>query len=359
MCGLGGILNRYGERMSGREIIRMSCMMRDRYDGRGGGFAGYGIYPRYAEYYALHLFFRDELAKERTEELLKDRVAIIKDERIPMRRVKEIPQENIVWRYFVEVPHRFSNRREYLEKEEDYITELVFTINDCIDGAFVASSGKNMGVFKATGMPDAVAEMYRVEKYRAYCWITHGRFPTNTPGWWGGAHPFNLLDWSVVHNGEISSYGTNKRYLEAHGYKCRLLTDTEVVAYLFDLLVRKQGLSLRSAAIALTPPFWKQIERMPEPKRSAFTALRMTYSQAMLNGPFAVIITNRDTMVGLNDRIKLRPLIAASSDDCVYLASEEAAIREVEENINRLWAPRAGNPVIARLDEEVREEVIH
>ena len=25
------------------------------------------------------------------------------------------------------------------------------------------------------------------------------------PGWWGGAHPFALLDYSVVHNGEISS----------------------------------------------------------------------------------------------------------------------------------------------------------
>jgi glutamate synthase domain-containing protein 1 len=55
------------------------------------------------------------------------------------------------------------------------------------------------------------------------------------PGWWGGAHPFNIFDWTVVHNGELSSYGINRRYLEMYGYKCTLQTDTEVLAYAFDL----------------------------------------------------------------------------------------------------------------------------
>ncbi len=359
MCGLGGIFNLRGERISGKDITVMAKMMRDRYDGRGGGFAAYGIYPKYKEYYALHLFFRDEIAKEATEEFLKDRVAIIKDEEVPMRNIKEIPKEQIVWRYFVEVPHKFKDKKEYEAKEEDYIRDVVFTINDEIDGAFVASSGKNMGVFKATGMPQDVARLFKIEKYKGYSWITHGRFPTNTPGWWGGAHPFNLLDWCVVHNGEISSYGTNKRYLESYGYKCRLLTDTEVVAYLFDLLVRKHGLSIKTAAIALTPPFWKQIDKMPEPKKSLFTALRMTYAPAMLNGPFAIIVTNSEAMVGLNDRIKLRPLMAGKNGDFVYIASEEAAIREVSPELEKMWAPRAGNPVIARLDDDVKEEIIH
>ena len=29
-----------------------------------------------------------------------------------------------------------------------------------------------------------------------YSFTAHGRYPTNTLGWWGGAHPFTLLDWS-------------------------------------------------------------------------------------------------------------------------------------------------------------------
>jgi glutamate synthase domain-containing protein 1 len=180
-------------------------------------------------------------------------------------------------------------------------------------------------------------------------WTVHGRFPTNTQGWWGGAHPFNILDWSVVHNGEISSYGTNKRYLEMHGYKCRLQTDTEVVAYLFDLLVRKHGLTEEVASTVMSPPFWKNIDRSKN--HDYLEALRMTYAPAMLNGPFAVIVNNKNTMIALNDRIKLRPLIAAEAGETTYVASEESAIREIEPDPERVWAPKAGTPVIARLND--------
>lgn len=89
-----------------------------------------------------------------------------------------------------------------------------------------------MGCFKAVGYPEDVGEFYMLDQYEAYIWTAHGRFPTNTPGWWGGAHPFNILDWSIVHNGEISSYDTNRRYIEQFGYICTMQTDTEVITYL-------------------------------------------------------------------------------------------------------------------------------
>jgi glutamate synthase domain-containing protein 1 len=345
MCGLAGILNRERRKISGRDIVAMANAMGDRYDGRGGGFAAYGIYPRFKEQYALQIFLDDEEAKERTEEFLKERVVIVKDEKVPMRRIEEIPIAHITWRYFVEAPEKFNH------SENDYIVNTVMRINDEVEGAFVASSGKDMGVFKATGCPCDVARLFKIEDYKAYLWVAHGRFPTNTRGWWGGAHPFNILDWCVVHNGEISSYGTNKRYLEMRGYKCRLKTDTEVVAYLFDLLVRKHGLPEAMAAIALTPPFWKHIDAMSEDKKNFYTSIRMAYAPAMLNGPFGIIVTNSDTMIGLNDRIKLRPLIAAEERDCTYIASEEAAIRSVSRDPGRVWAPKAGSPVIAKLRE--------
>ncbi len=349
MCGLGGIMNRRGERISGKYAITMANNMEDRYDGRGGGFAAYGIYPKYKDQYAIHIFLDDEEAKERVEDYLSQRVQVIKDEEVPMRKIDEIPKAHDVWRYFVDVPETQNG-----ETEDDYIVDTVMTINSDIDGAYVASSGKNLGVFKAAGMPCDVARLFKVDEYKAYTWVTHGRFPTNTRGWWGGAHPFNILDWCVVHNGEISSYGTNKRYLEMHGYKCMLQTDTEVVAYLFDLMVRKQGLSVETTSIALTPPFWKHIDRMPENEKKVYTAIRMTYASAMLNGPFGVIVTTRDTMIGLNDRIKLRPLIAATNGETTYVASEESAIRSICSEPEKVWAPKAGRPVIARLDADLR-----
>ena len=77
-------------------------------------------------------------------------------------------------------------------------------INAEMSGAYVFSSGKNMGAFKAVGFPEDVGVFYKLEEYEGYSWTAHGRYPTNTPGWWGGAHPFTLLDYSVVHNVEIS-----------------------------------------------------------------------------------------------------------------------------------------------------------
>ena len=39
--------------------------MHDRSNGLGGGFAGYGIYPEYRDFYAFHIFFDDSGMPER------------------------------------------------------------------------------------------------------------------------------------------------------------------------------------------------------------------------------------------------------------------------------------------------------
>ena len=39
---------------------------------------------------------------------------------------------------------------------------------------------------------------------------------------------------------EISSYDANRRYIEMFGYQCTLLTDTEVITYIIDYLLRKK-----------------------------------------------------------------------------------------------------------------------
>ncbi len=127
--------------------------------------------------------------------------------------------------------------------EKEYVARMVTKINTKIDGAYVFSSGKNMGVFKAVGFPRTWDGSTGLRNTRA---IPDGSRPLSHqhPGWWGGAHPFALLDYSIVHNGEISSYDANRRYIEMFGYKCTLQTDTEVITYIADYLLRRQGLSL-------------------------------------------------------------------------------------------------------------------
>ncbi len=58
-------------------------------------------------------------------------------------------------------------------------------------------------------------------------------------------------------------------------------------------------------------------------------------------------------MVGLNDRIKLRPLVAARKQSWLYLSSEEAGIRAMCPDPDLVWTPRAGEPVIGRLGSDV------
>ena len=347
-CALSGIMSKKGTLFSGEEIIKSIALMHDRSNGLGGGFAAYGIYPQFKDLYAFHLFYENANARTKTEEFINHYFYVETAGKMPVRKHPRITNAPIIWRYFV-TPKDYKMRQKELN-EDEYTAEGVIYINSNIEGAYVFSSGKNMGAFKAVGYPEDVGEFYMLENYKAYLWTAHGRFPTNTPGWWGGAHPFTLLNWSTVHNGEISSYDANKRFIEMFGYKCNLQTDTEVITYLIDYLVRKQGLPLETAAEIVAAPFWEEIDAMPEEEKTRFTQLRTLYASALINGPFSVIIGFNDGFMALNDRLKLRPLVAAEKDDRVFVASEESAIRTICGNPDKVWAPKGGEPVIVRLE---------
>jgi glutamate synthase domain-containing protein 1 len=348
-CAIAGIMCQTRERFSGEAALRAIANMRERANGLGGGFAAYGIYPDHADHYAMHTAYDAPRAKEATEALLSARCEVHGEEPIPTRPIEAVSNEPILHRYFVNVKREELRRRPHLS-EDDLIVDLVMEINAGIEDAFVYSSGKNMGVFKGVGYPEDIGEFFRLEEYEAHTWIAHGRFPTNTSGWWGGAHPFGLLDWAIVHNGEISSYGVNRRYVANFGYYCTLQTDTEVIAYLFDLLIRKHGLPLEAAFTAMAPPFWSEIERMPEEEAREARTLRGVYGGALLNGPFSVIVGHSGGMIGFSDRVKLRPMVAARNGQWLYIASEEAAIREVCADPKSLWRPEGGEAVVGELE---------
>ena len=136
-----------------------------------------------------------------------------------------------------------------------------------------------------------------------------------------------------------------------YGYECTLQTDTEAITYIFDFLLRRQGLPLELACKVAAAPFWSDIERTPEDEKELLTVLRSVYSSLLINGPFSIILGMSSGIVALNDRIKLRPLTAATNGDFLYVASEESAIREICPHPERVWAPKGGEPVIGLLDD--------
>ena len=348
-CAIAAVISKDGNRMSGEMITNAMKPMHDRSNGLGGGFAGYGIYPEYKEFYALHFFFNDRTSRKDCEVFLKERFEIVKSEVIPTRKIPAITDEPIIWRYFVSPLKSVLASLQLDEKE--FVARTVMKINTESNGAYVFSSGKNMGAFKAVGFPEDVGVFYKLDEYKGYSWTSHGRYPTNTPGWWGGAHPFTLLDYSIVHNGEISSYDANRRFIEMFGYKCNLQTDTEVITYIIDHLLRKQGLSLEEAASVIAAPFWSTIESKPEEERKKLTYLRKVFSSLLITGPFSIVLGFNGGLMALNDRLKLRSMVVGEKDDKVFIASEEAAIRAMEPNAENIYAPAGGEPVIVRVKE--------
>jgi len=346
-CGLFGMMSLEGETFSGRDAMRAIANMHVRGNGLGGGFGVYGIYPDYADLYAFHVMYQSRRGKEETESFLQEEFGIARAEEIPHRDVPAVQGINDppeVWRYFARPAAAIGE-----DKEDDYVVEKVMFINTKIQDAFVFSSGKNMGVFKGVGYPENIGEYFALEDYDGYLWTAHARFPTNTQAWWGGAHPFGVLDWTVVHNGEISSYGTNRNFLEMHGYFCTMHTDTEVMAYAVDLLIRRHRLPVEIMAKVLAAPLWSEIDLMPEDERRKYTLLRQIYSGLLINGPFTVIIAHRNEMIGLGDRIRLRPLVAGVKGSMLYLSSEEAPMRLVCPDLDHTWIPKGGEPIIGRL----------
>ena len=352
-CSLFGMMNLSGKRFSSRDPVEAISNMHDRGNGLGGGYAVYGLYPEYKDDYALHTMYLSREAKEKTDRLLNENFDIIFDEEVPTREAN-VWNPPLVWRYFVQP----GKLKPVDQTTDDYVMEKVMRINTETGKAFVFSSGKDMGVFKGVGFPEDIADHFCLEEYEGYMWVCHGRFPTNTPGWWGGAHPFNILDWTVVHNGELSSYGINRRYLEMYGYKCTMQTDTEVLAYAFDLLMRRQRLPIGIVSQILAAQMWTEIDHLEPRRAQVLRALRQTYGSLLMNGPFSVIVAHQGEMIGLTDRIKLRPLTAGVRGDFLYLSSEEAAIRLVSPVLDRSWNPRGGEPVVGKLGNRKVVEVI-
>lgn len=347
-CAIAAVISKDGNKMTGEKIIESMKPMHDRSNGLGGGFAAYGIYPEYKEFYALHMFFQDRASRKNCEVFLKEHFEIVKSEIIPTRKIPSITDEPIIWRYFA-APLRSMLVSLQLD-EKEYVARSVMKINTEMQGAYVFSSGKNMGTFKAVGFPEDVGVFYKLDEYEAYSWTAHGRYPTNTPGWWGGAHPFTLLDYSIVHNGEISSYDANRRFIEMFGYKCTLQTDTEVITYIMDYLLRVQKLSLSEAASVIAAPFWSTIAAKTDPsEKEKLKYLRTVFPSLLITGPFSIVFGFSGGLMALNDRLKLRSMVVGEKDDKVFIASEEASIRTMEPNAENIVSPAGGEAVIVKV----------
>jgi glucosamine--fructose-6-phosphate aminotransferase (isomerizing) len=130
-------------------------------------------------------------------------------------------------------------------------------------------------------------------------WATHGA-PTE-----GNAHPHGTARVSLVHNGIIENHAGLRAMLEREGQEFVTETDTETVAQLLDLLLRRGATPVEAAG-------------------EAFQRLEGAYALAM------VFAGHSELMIGARHGA---PLAVGFGEDAMYLGSDALALAPLTQRI--------------------------
>ncbi|MDA4118790.1 MAG: hypothetical protein OK455_10675, partial [Thaumarchaeota archaeon] len=229
-CGVFGMLRKADAPLipDDAAVDGISCI-KYRGSNLGAGYAAFrttsenGVTP-----YRIQAFVTDERVAQRIASSFEDRVGRV--ERQSLRVIDPSRKDLSVWEGMV-YP-RETVHDSTVEDTVDSLNSSLFT--DTFQGR-IFSFGKYLTVFKEVGYPDDVAKMWGLKGHKdaADMWIAHTRQPTNSPGslpiW---SHPFASMNTAIVHNGDISSYGSNMELLNSWGIKSHVGTDSEVIARL-------------------------------------------------------------------------------------------------------------------------------
>jgi methylamine---glutamate N-methyltransferase subunit A len=171
----------------------------------------------------------------------------------------------------------------------------------------VFSIGRSMEIVKEVGDAAHVEAAVPYSGFEGSHAIGHTRMATESLVDVAHSHPFwarPFADISVVHNGHITNYHKLRRRLEGKGHRFATGNDSEAIAvYIADKL--EEGASLEDALRA---------------------------SVHDLDGTFAYLISTPEGIGVARDRFALKPLIFAESDDVALIASEEIALRRVDDS---------------------------
>ena len=131
--------------MDGTKIKHALSLMNERGSGEGAGYAAYGVYPEFADYYALHVFFDNPVeTKCHLDALLETWGTIVHDEEIPTYEQPNIRKIHTPWRYFFKPDRALKPGSRW--PEEDIVTSIVMKVNTSYEGILIFSSGKNIAL---------------------------------------------------------------------------------------------------------------------------------------------------------------------------------------------------------------------
>jgi glutamate synthase domain-containing protein 1 len=173
--------------------------------------------------------------------------------------------------------------------------------------------GETIEIFKEKGLPEAVAERFRLAELSGSHAIGHTRMATESAVTTEHSHPFSTgLDLCLVHNGSLSNHNRLRLWLRRRGIEFQTDNDTEVAAGYLTWRLR-EGASLDQAlAAALTD----------------------------LDGFYTFAVGTKDGFAVLRDAFACKPAVLAETDDWVAMASEYRSIAHLPgAETAKIWEP--------------------
>ena len=291
MCGIAGLIHRGSSANIGSQMTSMLQALKHR-GPDSTGFALYGEGTTSEYVMRFKVAEGEDLASGfDIHQQIIDRKASV-DERLKEMNVK-VTDEKQATEYAYRYVFTFDGD---LKRVIDFIEDL--------DGVEILSVGHELELIKDLGDATVVSDQYSLGSFDGTHAIGHTRMATESdvdirsahPYW---AYPFN--DVSVVHNGQLTNYWTNRRDLERRGHRFMSDCDSELIAvYIADRI--NQGDDLEAA---------------------------MRRSVDELDGVFTYLVATGDSLGMAKDVMAAKPMVLYESDDLIAMASEEVAIRSI------------------------------
>ncbi len=304
MCGIAGLIHRGSSADIGSQMTSMLQALKH----RGPDSTGFALY---GDEGSSDLVMRFKVAEQ--EDLATGfdiHETIVERKGTVDGRLKELGVTVKAEEQVTEYAHRYTFGFDGdLKRVIDFIED--------IEGVEILSIGHALELIKDLGDATVVAEQYKLSGFGGTHAIGHTRMATESdvdirsahPYW---AYPFN--DVSVVHNGQLTNYWTNRRDLERRGHRFMSDCDSELIAVYIAHRI-DEGDDLHSA---------------------------MSRSVDELDGVFTYLVATADSLGMAKDVMAAKPMVLYESDELIALASEEVAIRSIFPNEIDTFDPYEG-----------------
>ncbi|MGH1537982.1 MAG: glutamine amidotransferase [Gammaproteobacteria bacterium] len=291
MCGIAGLIWKGKSSNIGSEMTSMLQALKH----RGPDSTGFALYGNANKNQYVMRFITAEQEAMKTGFDIQAEVEA-REEAVEAR-IKELGAKIIEQHASTDYSHR------YTFSFDGDMRRLISYIED-IDGVEVLSVGNALELIKDLGDAETVSDQYKLDDFQGTHSIGHTRMATESDVDIRSAHPYwayPFSDVSVVHNGQLTNYWTNRRALERDGHRFMSNCDSELIAvYLADRI--DKGDDLETA---------------------------MNNSVEYLDGVFSYLVATSDQLGMAKDVMAAKPMVIYESDEFVGLASEEIAIRSI------------------------------